>query len=90
LYEPNDLQESQDFVWHMTENEVPGEDVKILLQFLTKNCLIENDKLIKPIKEIDIDFIDRNRLEMTWNELFAIEVNMIDNGEETDKYFIHL
>jgi hypothetical protein len=29
--------ERQDFVWHMTENDVPSEDAKKLLDFLSKN-----------------------------------------------------
>jgi hypothetical protein len=90
LYEPNDSEEKQDFVWHMTESTVPGENVKMLLQFLSDNNLIDNDKIRKPINDLSIDFLDKGRSEKVWNELFNIEVSMLDNGEETDKYFIHL
>jgi hypothetical protein len=89
IYELNNREERQDFVWHMSELNVPNEDVKKLLEFLSKNNLIDIDKIFKPIEEINIDFIDKSNLEKTWNELFNIEVKMIDNGEETDSYFIH-
>ena len=89
VYDPNDEEERQDFVWHMNEGNVPSEEVRKLLLFLFKNNLMDIDKIIKPINELNIDFIEKNKLETVWNELFDIEVRMIDDGEETDRYFIH-
>lgn len=89
IYDLTDPEERQDFVWHMTENNVPTEDVKKLLEYLSKNKLIDIDKIFTPIEKLNIDFIDKSRLENVWNELFNIEVRMIDDGEETDAYFIH-
>ena len=34
VYDPNDTEKRQDFVWHMTETNVPGDDIKKLLEFL--------------------------------------------------------
>lgn len=73
----------------MNEANVPSDDVKNLLDFLSKNKLIIIDKIIKPISELDIDFIDQHKLENIWNKLFNIEVKMIDDTKETDCFFIH-
>jgi len=89
IYDLTDPDERQDFVWHMTEDNVPNDDVKKLLEFLSNNKLVDIDKIIKPIEELNIDFIDKNKLDENWNELFNLEVRMIDEGEETDRYFIH-
>jgi hypothetical protein len=89
IYDISDPEEIQDFVWHMTENNVPNDNVKDLIDFLAKNKLIDIDKIIIPIDKLEIDFIETNKLEETWNELFDIEVRMVDDGEESDRYFIH-
>jgi hypothetical protein len=89
IYDTSDPDERQDFVWHMTENNVPNDDVKNLVDFLSNKELIDIDKIMTPINEIKIDFIDKYKLDNVWNELFNIEVRMIDDGEETDSYFIH-
>ena len=92
IYDFSDPEERQDFVWHMTENNVPNDDVKNLIEFLSKNELIDIDKIITPINELKIDFIDKSKLDNVCNELFNIEVHMIDDGVESkqsDRYFIH-
>ena len=92
IYDETDPEERQDFVWHMTENNVPNDDVKNLIEFLSKNDLIDIDKIITPISELEIDFIDKDKLDKVWNDLFNIEVHMIDDGVESkqsDRYFIH-
>ena len=92
IYDISEPEERQDFVWHMTENNVPNDDVKNLIEFLSKNELIDIDKIITPINELEIDFIDKSKLDNVWNDLFNIEVHMIDDGVESkqsDRYFIH-
>ena len=89
IYDPSDPEERQDFVWHMTEDEVPNDDVRKLLDFLSSNELIDIDKIIKPTEQIEIDFIDKDKIEETWNSLFDIGVRMVDDGDETDIFFIH-
>ena len=89
VYDPDDEEERQDFVWHMDESNVPSDDVRKLLLFLYENNLMDIDKIIKPIDELNIDFIAKEKIEKVWNELFDVEVRMIDDGEETDRYFIH-
>ena len=89
IYDLNSPDERQDFVWYMTEDSLPSEYVERLLNFLRTQNLIAGDKIIVPISQLNIDFIDETKLNEVWNELFGIEVRMIDDGEETDRYFIH-
>jgi hypothetical protein len=89
IYDQTDPDERQDFVWHITEDNVPGEEVKNLLDYLSNSKLIDIDKIVYPIAELNIYFIEKHKLESVWKELFNIEVRMIDDGEETDSYFIH-
>jgi hypothetical protein len=89
IYDHEDPEERQDFVWHMTEDNVPSEVVRLVIKYLSENNLIDIDKIIKPIREIDLPFLSQSKKEYVINSLFDIEVRMIDNGEETDSYFIH-
>ena len=89
IYDLSDLDERQDFVWHMAEDNAPNENVKKLVDFLSTNNLVDIDKIIRPIDQLDIDFIDKSEINNVWDELFEIEVKMIDDGEETDSYFLH-
>ncbi len=92
IYDAEDPEERQDFVWYMKEDDVPNEDVKKLIDYLSKNKMIDIDKIILPINELVIDFIARNKLDKVWDDLFDIEVHMVDDGiesKESDRYFIH-
>lgn len=89
IYDSTDAEERQDFVWHMTENEVPSEEVKMVIKYLADNNLIDIDKIIKPVEELNLDFIEQSKREKVIDDLFNIEVRMIDEGEESDRYFIH-
>lgn len=53
----SDPDESQNFVWYITEDNVQNNDVLSILEFLSNKELIEIDKIIKPINEIKIDFL---------------------------------
>lgn len=89
IYDESDPEERQDFVWHMTEDNVPSDDVRKVIEYMANNKLIDIDKIIKPIDELPLNFIEQHQKEKIFNELFNIEVRMIDDGEETDRYFIH-
>jgi hypothetical protein len=89
IYDEFNPEEQQDFVWHMTEDNVPSEDVRKLIQYIADNNLIDIDKINKPIDEWNLDFIEESQREIVINKLFDIEVRMIDDGEETDSFFIH-
>ena len=91
IYDPNDPEEIQDFCWHCSEEEVPSDKALELTKILTENKFISIDKLIVPIQTVfeksnETDFTVFNS---TMNELFNVEVFMVDDGEETCSYFIH-
>jgi hypothetical protein len=81
----------QDFCWHMTEDNVPSEDVVELIKIINDNDLIDVDKIM--IKSEDLfkltGWNDKDKFKKSLNDLFEIEVRMIDNKEETDSFFIH-
>ena len=89
IYDETDPEERQDFVWHMTEEEVPSEETRKLIKYIHDKKLIDIDKIIKPIEELNLDFIEESKRENAIDQLFNMEVRMIDEGEETDDYFIH-
>ena len=89
IYDEPDPEEQQDFVWHMTEENVPSEDVRKVIKYISDHNLLDIDKIIEPIDELNLDFIEHSKKGKVINELFDIEVRMIDDGEETDRYFIH-
>ncbi|GHA62328.1 hypothetical protein [Pontibacter akesuensis] len=89
IYDPNDPEERQDFIWHMDEKEAPYEDVTTLLKHIKENGLLNGDKLAVPIAEIEVANMDEGTKGKAFDKLFAVSVNMVDEGEETDRYFIH-
>ena len=89
IYDTADADERQDFVWYMTEEKVPSEDVKKLISYLSTNNLIDIDKITKPITAVDLSFIDPSKKQAVLEELYSIRVNMLDEGIETDVFFIH-
>ena len=89
IYDEDDLEERQDFVWHMSEKDVPSDDVIKLIQYIKENNLIYGDRITRKIYDSDLNFVDQSKQEEMVNALFKVEVTMIDNGEETDKFFIH-
>jgi len=89
VYDSTDAEERQDFAWHMTEDKAPSEEVKMVIKYIADNSLIKFDKIIKPVEELNLDFIEQSKRKKVIDELFNIEVRMIDEGEESDRYFIH-
>jgi hypothetical protein len=89
IYDPKDPEERQDFIWHMNEKDTPDEAVIILIKHLKDNELLNGDKLTVPIEEIEVQNMDEGTKEKAFDKLFAVSVNMVDDGEETDYYFIH-
>ncbi|GAA4312458.1 hypothetical protein [Nibribacter koreensis] len=89
IYDIADPEERQDFILHKTENEVPDEDVITLLAYLKDNELLDGDKLKVPDTEISLPTMDDARKERAFEALFTVLVSMVDEGEETDCYYIH-
>ena len=90
IYDSSDLDEQQEFIWHKSENEVPSEKVSLLIEKLIAEKLLIGDKLIKPIKEIKLAEFDKVTNEQLFEQLFDIGINMVDDGKETDIFYIHI
>ena len=88
-----DEDEKQDFVYEENFDETILSKVKLLCDFITKNKLNEGDRIIVSENEL----IQKLKNEK-WGEVEAknaidnlckLEVKMIDEGEETDSFFVH-
>jgi hypothetical protein len=89
IYDENDSEERQEFIWHMSERKVPPIELNIIIEKIVSEKWHNGDKITKDIEEIEFTEFDnetKNRMEY---ELFEINVKMIDDGEETDSYFVH-
>lgn len=89
IYDSSDLDERQEFIWHKSEKEVPTEKVNFLIDKLIAEKLLIGDKLIKPTTEIEFTEFNSSTKEKLFAELFDVGINMVDNGKETDLFFIH-
>jgi hypothetical protein len=70
-------------------NNIPNDKVIDRIKYLSKNNLPVGDKLKVLVSEIEIPNMDNETKNKLFDELFDVIVNMIDDGNETDFYFIH-
>jgi hypothetical protein len=89
LYEVKNKAEQQDFVWYMTEQAVPSQEVITLLEYLVHQQLLDNDRLRRPLSQIAEEILEPRKREKAVQDLFEVEVRMLDYGIETDSYFLH-
>ena len=89
IYDQNDPEERQEFIWYKTEDETPSPDLSILIDKIISEKWHDGDKIFKQIQDLEIAELQQESKENALNELFDIEIKMIDNGEETDTYFVH-
>jgi len=96
IYEIDDPEEVQEFIWHVQESESPSEDVKKLAELLNENHLLSIDKISVSRHELRSLYSKKLERIVPENEFIAIletlgsiEVPMVDEGKETDVYFIH-
>ena len=89
IYDENTPEERQEFIWHKSEKEVPSSELNILIEKIVKEKWHNGDKITKDIAEIEFVEFDNETKNRTEFELFDVNVKMIDNGEETDSYFVH-
>jgi hypothetical protein len=91
VYGKNDPSEQQDFCWHMMEENTPSGNVVNLINVIKDNNFIDIDRLRVPLTEI-FKKTDENNYDdfvIIVQELMNVQVFMIDEGIETDSYFIH-
>ncbi|WP_373060339.1 hypothetical protein [Zunongwangia sp. H14] len=89
IYDESDPDEIQEFIWKKRESETSPQELIILIDRIVKEKMHSGDKLNKQIENIQFDEFDDEKRQKLLEELFEIEINMIDHGEETDSYFVH-
>lgn len=96
IYERNDPEETQDFCWHINEEKTPSSYVLRLVKLLNKKKLLSIDKISVTREKLRFQYNDMYGLNITepefikiLEELEEVEVPMVDEGRETDAYFIH-
>ncbi|MFC6631832.1 hypothetical protein [Microbulbifer taiwanensis] len=96
FYEVNDPEEYQEFIWHAKESESPSAEVTNLAQLIKEHSLLSIDKI--KVSRCDLRKLYSKKIGRIVSEseflvyletLFSIEVSMVDEGSETDVYFIH-
>jgi hypothetical protein len=89
IYEDGEL---QDFCWYNSIDYRSSKEIIAIIKVLRDNSLVDIDRITAPIEKIfQLSLIqDRRLFEKAMNELLAIRVSMIDEGEETDCFFVHM
>lgn len=92
IYDSNDPEERQDFCWHMTEENVPSDDSVEIMKIINQNKWCDIDKII-----VAEDYLfeitrwsDRARFDKAFDEIFDVYINMVDDGLESDAFFVHM
>lgn len=96
IYEINDPEEVQEFTWNVQESESPSEEVRKLAELLNEKHLLSIDQISVSRHEPRNLYSNKLGRVVPENEFIAIlealesvEVPMVDEGKETDVYFIH-
>jgi hypothetical protein len=96
MFEEWEQEERQDFRWRATEADVPRKEVLLLVALIHYRRLLDIDKLRVDRAELRDLFnsfyrltLDSEQFNAVLNELESIEVPMVDEGEESDIFFIH-
>lgn len=86
-------EDEQMFSWLVDFGEVVLLRMNLLCEFLTQHNLINGDKIIIQPSELKMLLQnkgwDKNEAEEVVNNLSSVNIKMIDDGEETDSFFIH-
>ncbi len=91
-----DEEEHQEFVWRVTEADVPSILAYRIAAVMQRYQLLHIDKLRVPretvLESLRAEYsesVGDGEFALAMEELLAIEVAMVDEGEETDVFFIH-
>ncbi|OQA89140.1 MAG: hypothetical protein BWY27_00875 [Bacteroidetes bacterium ADurb.Bin234] len=89
----NDDDQTQEFSWVVELKKPTLKMLNFLCDYLFKNKLINGDKIIISQNELLNNLIelgwDFNYAKRIVNKLLSIEITMVDEGEETDSFFVH-
>lgn len=86
-------EETQDFSWHTDLVGQPPPDIEVLCNFLVVNRLINIDAFTvseeQLLERLVSDGWQREAALACISYLLSTEVKMVDDGKETDSFFLH-
>lgn len=89
IYDENDPEERQEFIWHKSEKEVPSAELNILIEKIVAEKWHNGDKIWAEIEKMQFAEFNNLTRDKILDELFDVRIRMIDDGEETDSYWVH-
>jgi len=89
IYDKSTIEERQEFIWHKSENQSPPIELNILIEKIIINKLNTGDKISAEIHNLKFEKLSNAQRDELIKQLFDIEIKMIDNGIETDSFFVH-
>mgnify|MGYP006108801119 FL=1 len=89
IYDENDPEERQEFIWHKSEKQVPSPELNILIEKIVAEKWHNGDKISENIEELEFEEFDNTTKEKILTELFDVQIRMVEDGEETDSYWVH-
>jgi len=89
IYNESVTEERLEFVWYRTEENVPLKELNILIEKIIAKKWHNGDKISKYLEKMEFEEFDNTTKEKILDELFKVDIKMVDNGEETDSYFVH-
>ena len=85
--------DKQDFYWFFDPAEIVVPEAKLLCDYLSNNNLMNGDKVAVSENDLLTQLINagwnRDKAQECINYLCSVEVKMIDDGQQTDSFFIH-
>ena len=86
-------EDEQIFSWVIDYGEAVLQKMKLLCELLTQHNLTEGDKILIQPSELKILLQNKGwnkkEAEEVVDNLCSVNIKMIDDGEETDSFFIH-
>ncbi len=96
VYDPSYPEEQQDFRWSIPPTAAPSPAVIRLIGLIRNGGLLHSDKLLVSRQDLLARFnagqdpgYSPEQFTVILEELLQIEVPMLDDGVESDHYFIH-
>ncbi|QSX79723.1 hypothetical protein [Agrilutibacter solisilvae] len=96
VYDPSDPEEQQDFRWPVPENAAPSPAVVRLAGLIRRARLLHGDRLTPSRQELLARFnagqdwvCPPDQFTAILEELLQVQVPMLDEGVESDYYFMH-
>ena len=89
IYDESDPEERQEFIWHKSENKIPSSELIILIEKIVTEKWHNGDKISADIETMKFEEFNNFTRDKILDELFDVNIKMVDEGQETDSYWVH-